>query len=301
MPTKTIWVIGPEGSGKSTLITFFPLAALRAGWVLRPDGEDSESRIYDWQHRLFQTGQFPPRADGRAARPLTFSHLTGQELKEFYEKDELPRNPKTLEVRELTIPSRDEQAEERAFFDELRSAAQSTDEFAVIFCQDVNKVAESDFSRQVEETFSVLSGTNKNRRICVAITKTDSLAKVDNRGSDLFTTSNNRGSLQVEFKADVVRRKAEMGIPEFRVLNQSKEDEALTLAVGNLLQGERVRQVDLGGVVAALDFCTAVGVATDDAGAYVPNTTCEGERESVFDTFQIWWSGIDNVFLTAHG
>ena len=123
----TIWVVGAEGSGKTTLITLFPLAALRLGWILIPD-QDTARYIYRWQHDLFSRGMFPPKGDAQRSDDFAFSNFKPADWEMSQLGNGRLRTQRTVTVVEHSLSS---DYDNVAFEEQLMRQANINEEFGI--------------------------------------------------------------------------------------------------------------------------------------------------------------------------
>ena len=293
---NTIWVIGAEGSGKSTLITLLPIAALRIGWVLLPD-EYTARHIYDWQHQLFSNGKFPPKGEAQRTSNFSFSHLKPEEWVMSQLRNGKLRIQRSITVVEHSIAAADGGL---AIEEELTAQANINEEFGVVYCLDVNNPDESSIIH-LQDIVKVFSKTKnkKTRRLCVAFTKSDMLAHPahpGNNGSKIFDDELPGGSES--------NRRQKLIVTSDRIIEYLDQ----TLGTGgtgglkNVILGNGDQQRREGRYVGNFEVCTSVGVAKDDENQYRPNVQdADADSADVYERQQLWWSGVDRVFLRAHG
>lgn len=284
---NTIWVVGEEGSGKTTLITLLPIAALRMGWILLPDDNTTTGQhIYDWQHQLFSAGKFPPSWDDQRAKDFTFSHLNPEEWQRSQLMNRRQRNHRSVVVVEQTIPRGDDTL---PFSEELSLQASVNQEFGVIYCLDVNHPSEASTTHLRDIVKALGQSRSKSiRRLCIAFTKADLLGQENLPGTGLSRM------LRVEnFGEDGEDRRHSLSVTSEQILEFMEQGSVRGLRESVSTQ-ERLE--------CSFEVCTAVGVAKDDTETYRPNVREDNDHSAdVYDRLQIWWSGIDRVLLRVHG
>jgi hypothetical protein len=220
------------------------------------------------------------------------------ELKKFYESGQLPDPKRTIEVHEHTIPHVDRglQAE---FYNELRSAARRESTFSVIFCVPADQVDDYGLSEDLKETVAALSVTRgSGARICVAITKADILANTEHNNIPISRPSSNGNGRELD--PEGVGNALDLYDQQTQAGDSRRDKRAQQYLEEKLLPLET-----MGKAVGAVEFCTAIGLARDDVGKLIPNVKdggADGEvDEIVYDSLQIWSSGIYEVFLRTQG
>jgi len=289
----TIWVVGAEGSGKTTLITIFPMAALRLTWILLPD-QNTARYIYGWQHDLFSNGIFPPRGDAQRSKTFSFNNFKPID----WEVSQLGNGPlrtqRNVTVVEHTLST---DYDNVAFEEELKFQANTNEEFGIVYCLDLNQPDDTCISH-LQDIVKALGETKgkKPRRLCLAFTKADILARPQHLGDSRRKVFDDEYPWGVESD-----RRQTLNI----LTNNVFESLQPNLGVGaaeelkEIISGARNRTERLD---TSIEVCTAVGVAKDQDDNYRPNVQdSDVGLSEVYERHQLWWSGIDRVFMRAHG
>ena len=292
----TIWVVGAEGSGKTTLITLFPLAALRLGWILIPD-QDTARYIYQWQHDLFSRGMFPPKGDAQRSDDFAFSNFKPADWEMSQLGNGRLRTQRTVTVVEHSLSS---DYDNVAFEEQLMRQANINEEFGVVYCLDVNQPDVSCIShlQDIVKAFGETK-SKKTRRLCLAFTKADILAQPNRLGGNRRKVFDDEYPWGIE--AD---RRQKLNIVTNNILEDLERNLGLNaiselreVISGTAGHGQRSNRLET-----SFEVCTAVGVAKDREDNYRPNIQDpEFESNEVYERHQLWWSGVDRVFMRAHG
>ena len=299
MPKETrtnIWVVGGDGSGKTTLITLFPIAALRVGGILLPD--DSAARhIYAWQHEFFSNGKFPPTGLEQRSGDFIFNYFKPADWEIAQLGNGRLQTQRIVSVVERSLSP---EYDSEGFEDELEAQANINEEFSVIYCLDVNRPAESSIAH-LRDIVSALkkSKQKKTRRLCVALTKADILAQARYLGA------NNRKIFDDEHPSGYEgNRHQKINILPNVVLEVVEQNLGIAGAsyLREIVHGDAGHERGSKGIETSFEVCTAVGVAKDQNDNYRPNVQDpDAESYDVYDPHQLWWSGIERVFMRAHG
>ena len=299
MPRETrtnIWVVGADGSGKTTLITLFPIAALRVGWILVPD--DSTARnIYGWQHDFFSNGKFPPNGTNQRADKFIFENFTPPDWEVSQSGSGRLPTQRSVSVIERSLSSG---YDNERFEEELEAQANINEEFGIIYCLDVNHPDESSIAHLQDIVRALSNSKRKNtRRLCIAFTKSDILAQPRYLGEnnrkifDDEIPSGNDGSKRqkINLSPNVVIEIVEQNLG----LGTAGDLSEIVSAVSS--QKKRTAHIET-----SFEVCTSVGVAKDQDDNYRPNVqNLDVESTDVYERHQLWWSGVERVLLRAHG
>ena len=292
----TIWVVGAEGSGKTTLITLFPIAALRLGWILLPD-QSTARFIYGWQHDLFSNGMFPPKGDTQRSHKFSFSNFKPADWEMSQLGNGRVRTQRNVTVVEHCLSS---DYDNVAFEEELKRQANINEEFGIIYCLDVSQPDVSCISH-LQDIVNIFGETKskKARRLCIAFTKADVLAQPHHLGD------NRRKVFDDEYPWGVESdRRQKLNIVTNDVLEILEKNlgigaiqELRDVFSGTAAQGKQSNRLET-----SVEVCTAVGVAKDEEDNYRPNVQdSDVNSNKVYERHQLWCSGIDRVFMRAHG
>ncbi len=299
MPKETrtnIWVVGAHGSGKTTLITLFPIAALRVGWILVP--EDSTARnIYRWQHDFFSNGKFPPNGTDQRADKFTFNNFKPPDWEISQLGSGRLRTQRSVSVIERSLSSG---YDNEKFEEELEAQANINEDFGIIYCLDVNHPDESSIAH-LQDIVSALgkSKRKKTRRLCIAFTKSDVLAQPGYLGE------NNRKIFDDEVPpGNDGSRRQKINISPNIVIEIIEQNFGLgtTGDLREFVSSVTSQRKGTGNLETSFEVCTAVGVAKDQDDNYRPNVQDLDVRSpDVYERHQLWWSGVERVLLRAHG
>jgi len=299
MPKETrtnIWVVGADGSGKTTLITLFPIAALRVGWILVPD-ENSSRIIYGWQHDFFSNGKFPPKGIDQRADKFSFSNFNPPDWEISQLGSGRLRTQRSVSVVERSLSSG---YTNEKFEEELEAQANFNEELGVIYCLDVNHPDESSIAH-LQDIVNALrkSKRRKIRRLCIAFTKTDLLAQ------PRFLGENNLKIFDDEYLlGNGGSRRQKINILPNDVLEIVEQSLGFgaTRDLREIVSAVASREKGTGRLETSFEVCTAVGVAKDQDDKYRPNVQeLDVESDDVYERHQLWWSGIERVLMRALG